>query len=79
MRQERNRNQPRRLIIAVTLVITLGAYGCASNPPAESQAPIYENVHSMGKVAGVGIESQDIVSMTTKMMFELLQVEKQHV
>jgi len=44
--------------------------GCATTPP--SRPVTYQDVHSAGNVAGVGIESQDIVGVTDRMVRDIL-------
>ncbi len=39
---------------------------------SKGRATVYEDTSKVGKVAGVGIESQDITSMTDKMMRDML-------
>lgn len=48
---------------------------CQSNniDNSKGRATVYEDVSSPGKVQGVGMESQDIVSMTDEMMRDMLQ------
>jgi PBP1b-binding outer membrane lipoprotein LpoB len=47
--------------------------GCASAPPADSgRAVTYTDVRSQGIVAGVGVESQDIVGVTDQMVRDIL-------
>lgn len=63
-------------LITAPLAI-LAIAGCASAPynPANNtagRATLYEDVRSSGRVQGVGIESQDIASMTDKMMRDML-------
>ncbi len=65
-------------IILLTLVSLIG---CASPPPYVQQTgvdsspgrpTVYEDVNSPGRVAGIGLESQDVASMTDKMMGDML-------
>lgn len=48
--------------------------GCAQNQVdnVKGQATVYEDPGSSGKVQGVGIESQDVVAMTDKMLRDML-------
>lgn len=47
--------------------------GCATNTPnANGQAPIDLDPGTKGPVTGVGIESQDVVAMTNRMMRDML-------
>ena len=57
-------------MVASLLVLT----ACQSNNIDNSagRATVYESVGSPGKVQGVGMESQDIVSMTDEMMRDML-------
>lgn len=64
------------LIAALPACLVL-AVGCAASPTASVRntagAPtVYNDVASSGPVQGVGIESQDIVSMTDAMMRDML-------
>jgi len=45
--------------------------GCASAPP-KSKAVTYQDVRSQGQVTGVGVESQDIVTVSDTMVRDLL-------
>lgn len=65
-------------IILLTLVTLIG---CASPPPytqstgvdsSPGRPTVYEDVKSPGRVAGIGLESQDVASMTDKMMGDML-------
>ncbi|MBZ0335250.1 hypothetical protein MARI_28850 [Marinobacter sp. JH2] len=47
--------------------------GCASNiDNAKGKPSVYEDVSTTGSVGGVGIESQDVVAVTDKMMRDML-------
>jgi PBP1b-binding outer membrane lipoprotein LpoB len=60
----------------------LGVGGCATTGPyptdttgvdnTRGQATIYNDVREVGPVAGIGIESQDIISMSDKMMRDMM-------
>jgi PBP1b-binding outer membrane lipoprotein LpoB len=65
-------------IILITLVSLIG---CATPPPYTQQTgvdsspgrpTVYEDVNSPGRVAGIGLESQDVASMTDKMIGDML-------
>ncbi len=65
-------------IILLTLVSLIG---CATPPPYTQQTgvdsspgrpTVYEDVNTPGRVAGIGLESQDVASMTDKMMGDML-------
>ena len=58
----------------VALVSSLLIVGCQSTSIDNSagRATKYEDTRSVGKVAGVGVESQDIVSVTDQMMRDIL-------
>lgn len=61
-------------IPVLALVALLGA-GCATTPPpdARGKPPVYEDVATSSQtLQGVGVESQDIVAMTDKMMRDML-------
>lgn len=56
-------------IAAASILLT----GCASNiDNVQGKPTVYEDVSTTGRVGGVGIESQDIVAMTDKMMRDML-------
>lgn len=47
--------------------------GCASNiDNAKGKPTVYEDVSTTGSVGGVGIESQDVVAVTDKMMRDMM-------
>ncbi len=62
-------------IFAMISILLLFA-GCATYTTRVNNAPgrptTYEDPESPGRVAGVGIESQDIISMTDRMMRDML-------
>lgn len=62
-------------MFAITVVLFLFS-GCATTTTRIDNTPgrptVYEDIGSPGRVAGIGIESQDIVSMTDKMMRDML-------
>ncbi|RDV28037.1 penicillin-binding protein activator LpoB [Alteromonas aestuariivivens] len=67
-----------KIYSAAAVTITLLATGCASNSKTYDNAAgrntIYEDVSSTSStVAGIGVESQDVVSMTDQMMRDMLQ------
>ncbi|TNE74531.1 MAG: penicillin-binding protein activator LpoB, partial [Gammaproteobacteria bacterium] len=56
-------------LAAAALVLS----GCATqNQNIKGQPSVYEDVSTTGAVGGVGIESQDVVAMTDKMMRDML-------
>jgi PBP1b-binding outer membrane lipoprotein LpoB len=58
-----------KLLLSVILCESVLLIGCAA--PA-SRPVTYEDVNSAGTVAGVGIESQDIVGVTDRMVRDIL-------
>lgn len=60
------------LAVLPALCATLAACG-ARVPNAEGRPTAYEDPGSPGRVAGVGFESQDLVSMTDQMMRDMLK------
>lgn len=67
----------KRYILITVSIITL-LTGCASNDSVTydntaGKATIYEPIAQSGSVAGIGVESQDIVSMTDQMMRDMLR------
>lgn len=64
--------------IVITAALGLFATGCAASPNTASvrntagAATVYNDIREGGAVQGVGIESQDIVSMTDEMMRDML-------
>ncbi|TQV74784.1 penicillin-binding protein activator LpoB [Aliikangiella marina] len=63
--------------LAASFVTLIGCGGGSSvNYENErGRSTVYEDAGTTGRVAGVGIESQDIVSMTDQMMRDMLQNE----
>jgi penicillin-binding protein activator len=62
-----------RTLGAVGMVTALSLFGCqAPVDNAAGRPTVYQDVGSPGLVSGVGIESQDIVGMTDKMMRDML-------
>lgn len=64
------------ILVIVSIVILVS--GCTSNDSITydnkaGKATIYEPIGQAGSVAGIGIESQDIVSMTDEMMRDMLR------
>lgn len=61
--------------IAVAVMAGLLLSGCASTSidNSKGRASVYEDTRSVGKVSGVGVESQDIVAVTDQMMRDILQ------
>lgn len=62
------------LVVAGLMCISL--QGCMVNTTRVDDSPgkasMYEDVNTQGEVAGIGVESQDIYSMTDKMMRDML-------
>jgi len=58
-----------KLLVSVMLCESVLLIGCATPP---SRAVTYQDVKSAGVVAGVGIESQDIVGVTDRMIRDIL-------
>jgi penicillin-binding protein activator len=79
MHNERNREtrkpdlRPHRTLLALAVCAALSV-GCASSPPPPpaAVAVTYKDVGSTGMVAGVGVESQDIVAVSDAMVRDLL-------
>ena len=74
-------NTPTKILLSFIAVMMASA--CASSYPTypisdhpvnntPGRPTVYEDVGSPGRVAGIGIESQDIVSMTDKMVRDML-------
>lgn len=60
-------------LLPCLLVATVGLTACRPRVPnASGRPPVYEDPSSTGRVAGVGVESNDIVSMTDQMMRDML-------
>jgi len=59
-----------KVLVIATLCELALLSGCASVPA--SRAVTYQDVNSAGTVAGVGIESQDIVGVTDRMVRDIL-------
>ena len=74
MTQLSPRSSERSAVALVALFATLClAAGCATNVPnANGQAAIDLDPGTKGPVSGVGIESQDVVAMTDRMMRDML-------
>jgi len=73
--RERNPFMNKFLLLAIVLMsFSLG--GCATYTTRVDNTPgrhtVYEDIQTPGKVQGVGVESQDIVSMTDKMVRDML-------
>lgn len=63
----------RKRSIAAALLLVIGSSACATqgmNP--SGSVPIYENPGEIGRVSGIGIESNDVVGMTDAMMRDML-------
>jgi hypothetical protein len=60
--------------LAAAVVAVLGLAACSSGVDNTAGTPTtYQDPETRGPVSGVGIEAQDIVSMTDKMMRDMLQ------
>ena len=57
---------------ALGIVTALGLSACQAVDNSAGRATVYQDVGSRGIVSGVGIESQDIVAVTDKMMRDML-------
>jgi penicillin-binding protein activator len=62
----------KRTLTTWTGLAALLLAGCASPPPPASRPVTYQDVASPGVVSGVGVESQDIVSVSDTMVRDLL-------
>lgn len=61
-------------LLVISALLALG--GCASTTTIDNSKgrnTLYEDTRSPGKVAGVGVESQDIVAVTDQMMRDIMQ------
>jgi PBP1b-binding outer membrane lipoprotein LpoB len=65
------------LIRSLLLAVTAGIFfvGCASDQPQASR-PQYVDPTTQGTVAGTGIESQDMIAATDKMVRKILETPK---
>lgn len=54
------------------LILIVSLAGCASTPGGSGQAVVYRDTASVGAVTGVGVESQDVVSVSDTMVRDLL-------
>lgn len=61
--------------VTVTAAGTLLISGCASDQPQASQ-PRYVDPTAQGQVAGTGIESQDLITATDKMVRKILETPR---
>jgi len=61
-----------KISIVVGMTAALGLSACQSVDNAAGRATVYEDVGAPGRVSGVGIESQDIVATSDKMMRDML-------
>ena len=62
-----------KILLALSSVAALSA--CVSDPRIDNvagQPSVYQDVSSSSKLQGVGIESQDVVAMTDKMMRSMM-------
>lgn len=65
----------RRGSVVVLIAAAIGLSGCATTTPAPASAirpSIYNDPGTVGPLAGIGIESQDVISMTDRMMRDML-------
>lgn len=58
-------------LLPYTLLVTLFFIGCASEKPPSP--PSYVDPNSQGNISGMGIESQDLIMATDKMVRKLLE------
>jgi hypothetical protein len=61
-----------RLLMALGMSAALGVSACQSVDNAAGRSTVYMDVGSPGMVSGVGIESQDIIATTDRMMRDML-------
>jgi len=65
-----------KMFMFVLMALMLMVSGCATYKTrvddTAGKATMYEDISSPGQVAGIGVESQDITSMTDKMMRDML-------
>lgn len=65
-----------RIVLLSSYVILLSLTACSTTTTRVNneagRATVYENPNSVGAVAGIGMESQDITSMTDQMMRDML-------
>lgn len=59
-------------ILVLTPMFLSLSLGCSTLDDSRGRSTMYEDVNSPSSVAGVGVESQDIVSMTDRMMRDML-------
>jgi penicillin-binding protein activator len=61
--------------LAIASLAALSIAGCATTrvDDTRGRATVYEDPSTPGRVQGVGIESQDIISMTDRMMRDMMQ------
>lgn len=60
------------LALAMVAALTVTACGTTRVNNTAGRATVYEDVRSSGRVQGIGLESQDLVSMTDRMMRDML-------
>ncbi|MDX1803174.1 MAG: penicillin-binding protein activator LpoB, partial [Alcanivorax sp.] len=61
-----------KVIAIIGAAVLVSACAPSQIDNAAGQPTVYQDVGSAGRVQGVGIESQDVVAMTDKMMRSLL-------
>jgi len=70
-----------KITAGIILITLFSLTGCATPPPytqstgvdsSPGRPTVYEDVNSPGRVAGIGLESQDVASMTDKMIGDML-------
>lgn len=61
--------------LAIALVAAVTVTACGGNPVNNTagRATVYEDPGTSGRVQGIGLESQDLVSMTDRMMRDMMQ------
>lgn len=66
----------RLVVLSLSLVLLLSLTACTTATTRVNNAPgratVYEDPNSVGAIAGIGMESQDITSMTDQMMRDML-------
>ena len=68
-------NQRRLLHVSTAVLAVVALAGCQSNPPVQNASGVQSmevDSSRKGPVSGVGVEGQDIVSMTDQMMRDIL-------
>ena len=65
----------KNIICLLTILFLLNGCYSSGGLGAAGRRPVYEDTAASGTVAGVGIESQDIASMTDRMMRDMLSTK----